>query len=165
MKKNIFLKLIFAFLLFSFSYSFAQIEAVDDVRKIRPGNTNSFSVLTNDRLNGSTPNTNNVIITQLSTTNPGVTLNTATGTVSVALSVVPGQYSIEYQICITSDPTICDSAIITINVPSVDAIDDCYILLRGETSPTSMRSNDWLNSTTPATPANTTLLVAGGQVI
>jgi len=46
-----------------------------------------------------------VNLTQVSTTNAGVTLNTADGSVNVAAGTPAGNYTVVYQICDKLNPT------------------------------------------------------------
>ncbi len=77
---------------------------------------NVLNVLDNDTLNGNQANIANVVITQLTTSNPGVTLNTATGAINVADTVPAGTYTLTYNICQDGVPTNCDDATVTIIV-------------------------------------------------
>ncbi len=92
--------------------------AEDDYYTLPTGTSSTTSILNNDleQYNGSAATTSNVIITQLSTTNSGVNINTSTGLVNVGTGTAIGIYYITYQICRTSDPSSCDTAIVTVNV-------------------------------------------------
>ena len=94
--------------------------AVDDAYTINSGNSSATSILINDleQYNGVAATTSNVIITQVSTTNSNVNVNTSTGLVTVASGTSGGTYTIVYQICRTSYPTSCATATVTITVPS-----------------------------------------------
>ncbi len=74
------------------------------------------NVLSNDDLNGSTPTTGTVNLTQVSTTDAGVTLIPGTGEVSVTAAVPAGFYTVEYQICDSNVPTFCTTAFAYITV-------------------------------------------------
>lgn len=80
------------------------------------------NVLTNDNLAGTIPpSISDVNLTQVSTSNSGVTLNTTTGAVSVTTSTPPGTYAVVYQICEKVEPTNCETATATVVVtPRVD---------------------------------------------
>ena len=81
------------------------------------GGQSFANVLVNDILNGIPATLSNVILTQISTTNPGVTLNPANGSVNVASGTLGGNYTIVYQICeIGAVPANCDTATVTIFV-------------------------------------------------
>ncbi|WP_298500349.1 hypothetical protein, partial [uncultured Algibacter sp.] len=87
------------------------------------------NVLNNDVLNASAPTigAGGVVLTQVSTTNAGVTLNTSTGAINVSAGVPAGTYTLEYQICETANTTNCDTAIVTVVVlPDADGdgVDD-----------------------------------------
>ncbi|MEC4005032.1 DUF11 domain-containing protein, partial [Flavobacterium sp. SUN052] len=90
------------------------------------GGQSVANVLINDFVNGVPATTSNVILTQISTTNAGVTLNTATGSVNVAPGTPAGTYTLTYQICEVLNPTNCDTAIVTVPVgaASIDAVND-----------------------------------------
>ena len=59
-------------------------------------------------------------------TSAGLTLNTATGAVSVAPATAPGSYALVYRICEIANPTNCDSATVTVTVNNypIDAVND-----------------------------------------
>jgi uncharacterized repeat protein (TIGR01451 family) len=81
------------------------------------------NVLGNDDLgtvNG--PPLANVTLTQVSTTNPGLTLNPATGAVSVAPGTAAGTYTLVYQICAPPPTNVaCDTASVTVTVVNTSA--------------------------------------------
>jgi gliding motility-associated-like protein len=82
------------------------------------------NVLTNDLLNCKAVKAEEVTISFVSSTNPGISLN---GTnVVVAAGTPAGNYTLTYQICEKLNPTNCDSAIVTITVtaPVIVAQDD-----------------------------------------
>jgi gliding motility-associated-like protein len=85
----------------------------------------SFSnVLINDLLNCKAVKAEEVTISFVSSTNPGISLN---GTnVVVAAGTPAGNYTLTYQICEKLNPTNCDTAIVTITVtaPIIVAQDD-----------------------------------------
>ncbi|WP_411893779.1 beta strand repeat-containing protein, partial [Winogradskyella sp. A2] len=89
------------------------------------------TVFTNDDADGTTPATDALIDNNISITNDdgltGVFINT-TGTIIVPGGTTPGTYNVEYQICLTADNSICDTAIATIVV-----IDDCDPIASGNT--------------------------------
>ncbi len=111
------------------SLSDAPIVAADDTPAAVNGGTGNPSVInafTNDTLNGAPVTVTNItaaIVTPAS--NPGVSLDPATGIVSVAPGVPAGSYTITYEICETLNPTNCDQAIVTVPVGAgVIAADD-----------------------------------------
>ena len=97
--------------------------ANDDTYSIYAGSSSTTSILSNDleQYNGAAATTSNVIITQISTSNTGVNVNTSTGLVQVGSGVVSGTYTISYRICRVSSPSSCSTATVTVNVTSV-----CY---------------------------------------
>ena len=94
--------------------------AVDDSYTILPGSSSTTTVLVNDleQYNGAAATLTNVVITQVSTTNSGVTVSPTTGLVSVATGTPGGTYTIVYRICRVSLSTSCSTANITVTVPS-----------------------------------------------
>ena len=73
------------------------------------------NVLANDTLGGAAATLSNVTLTQLSSSNAGVTLN-ASGSVVVAAGTPAGTHTLAYRICEKASPANCDSANVTITV-------------------------------------------------
>lgn len=119
MKKNYFRLLLFFILGLFFNFNgFGQVVANDDTID----NINSVSggffyntFLGNDTLNGNAVSTAVVTVTQVSTTNPDVYVTTG-GILYVAAGTPAGTYTIQYQICQSTNPGNCDTATITVNV-------------------------------------------------
>ena len=88
------------------------------------GGNNILNVLTNDSLNAVGATIANVTISVVTpASDPGVTLDPATGMISVARGVPAGTYTITYQICEIANPTNCATAIATIVVePALGSI-------------------------------------------
>ncbi|GAA4212622.1 hypothetical protein GCM10022289_43730 [Pedobacter jeongneungensis] len=86
------------------------------------------NVLTNDSYNGTTiaPTLNEVNLSQISTSNPNVTLNATTGQVDVALDTPAGVYTIIYKIVDKLDASQASTATVTITVsaPAMVATND-----------------------------------------
>ena len=85
------------------------------------------NVLANDDYDGSVPTLSDVDLTQISTTNPGVTLNPLDGSVNVTTSVPAGVYFVDYQICDAGSTTNCQIATVTVTVLA----DPCDALASG----------------------------------
>lgn len=101
----------------------AVIDAVDDsgtVANGAAGGTAVANVLANDSLAGAPAALSTVALSQLSTTNPNVTLNPATGAVSVTPGTAAAAYTLVYQICEQINPTNCDQANVTVTVNPAD---------------------------------------------
>ena len=94
------------------------IDAVDDAANAssKTGGTAIASVLANDTLNGVPVTTAIVRLSQVSPPIPGITLNVATGAVSIASKTTSGTYTLVYRICEIASPTNCDDATITLNL-------------------------------------------------
>ena len=140
------------------------------------GAPNLINVLTNDALNGLSPTPGNVTLTITTpASNPGVSLDPATGNVSVAAGVPAGTYTIAYQICETANPTNCASATVSVVVaaPAITANDDTPAAVGGANGGNDIINafaNDTLNSVpvvvsaitaTVTTPATS---IGGGPV-
>ncbi|MGC4040094.1 MAG: gliding motility-associated C-terminal domain-containing protein [Flavobacterium sp.] len=154
------------------------IEANDDTSTVcvngsTGGNTN-FNVLTNDNTFGNPLDPSDVVIT--STPTAFLTVN-ANGSVTVAPNTPAGTYTINYTICFGSSKTAqtnrnkyktnnqvnaasyCDSAIVTVCVTTIDAVNDGPTNINGIPggSTPSVLANDTVNGSTPATTSNVTL--------
>lgn len=57
-----------------------------------------------------------VVLTQLSTTNPAITLNTADGSVWVEPNTLPGEYVLVYRVCSRLNALNCDEANVNVSV-------------------------------------------------
>jgi uncharacterized repeat protein (TIGR01451 family) len=137
------------------------LEAIDDAGTVVNGYTGGVSmtnVLTNDELNGLPLNPADVTIGFISSTHAGITLS---GTdVSVAAGTPAGTYYLSYEICLISDPSNCDQALVTIPVsaPQIVAVDDMFGPTNGTTGDPNVGNafdNDLLNGQ-PVNPADIT---------
>ena len=100
------------------------IDAVNDIGNTVTGaigGQSLINVLVNDTLNGIPATLATVNLTQVSTTNSGVTLNPVDGSVSVAAGTPGGNYIVTYTICELLNPTNCDTATVSVFVeaPSI----------------------------------------------
>ena len=114
MKKNYSLVFLFFGMLFS-NISLGQIVANDDTFGVVYGasDVTAGNILLNDTLNGSPATLTTVTITQLSTTNAGVSIS---GTnVVVAGGTARGTYTLTYKICSIANSTLCATGTVTIN--------------------------------------------------
>ncbi|MCC5654074.1 DUF11 domain-containing protein [Nostoc sp. XA013] len=128
------------------------------------GNTDVVNVLDNDTLNGVPVIPSQVTITVTTpSTNPGVELDPATGTVSVDPQTPAGTYTIVYQLCEILNPTNCDSATVTVVVEEapIDAVNDNPTSVNGyegNTDVVNVLDNDTLNGV-PVIPSQVTITV------
>jgi len=136
--------------------SSTEIIAADDTASTLNGAVGGqalANVLVNDSLNETTPVLlANVNLTQESTTDSGVTLNPATGSINVAAGTPTGSYTVTYKICEKANPTICDTATVTVPVVSVDAVADSGIAVNGAIGGQALANvlaNDSLSGTSP----------------
>jgi hypothetical protein len=97
----------------------------DSASASRMGGTAIANVLANDTLDGATAS-GAVTLARVSSTDPGVTLNTATGAVSVARGTPAGAQTLVYRICETGSAANCSdgSANITVNPYTITAVAD-----------------------------------------
>ena len=140
------------------------------------GATNVVNVLANDLLNGVAPTPSNVTLTVTTpSSHAGVTLDVATGNVSVAAGVPSGTYTVSYQICETANSTNCSTATVSVVIaaPAIAANADTTPAINGASGGNDaidVFANDTLNGapvvlsaitatvTAPATP------IGGGSV-
>lgn len=124
------------------------------------GGTAVANVLANDRLGSLVPTPAVVALTQLSSSHAGITLNPATGAVTVAQGTPSGTHTLTYQICEIARPANCAQAVVTLLPYSIDAVNDSFRMSSkiGATSP-SVLANDWFNGARATTAkVNITLL-------
>jgi uncharacterized repeat protein (TIGR01451 family) len=127
--------------------------ANDDIGTPVNGNDGGVAVpnvLDNDALNGNPVIPAEIILTQISTTNPGVTLNPATGAVNVAPGTPAGNYELVYEICEIALPANCDQAtvFVTVEAPEILAVADNATGINGYTGQQDVLNifdNDLLN--------------------
>jgi large repetitive protein len=129
----------------------AAVDTPAPVAKVT-GGTDVINVLSNDMLSGSPVAIGDVNLTVTTpASNPGVTLDPATGFVSVAAGTPAGSYTIDYQICEKASPTNCASSAVTVvvNGTPITAADDSVLAVNGATgNPAAFNAfaNDTLNS-------------------
>ena len=128
----------------------AALDAPAPVNGVAGGN-NFINALTNDRLNGVAVAIGDINLTvETPASNAGVTLDPATGLVSVAPGTPAGSYTIEYKICEKVNPANCATSTITVVVKStpLTAADDNVPAVNGATgNPAAFNAfaNDMLN--------------------
>jgi YVTN family beta-propeller protein len=122
------------------------IDAVDDNGGVTfPGRAVVGNVLANDTLGGTPATSARVTLAAVSSTVAGLTLDTATGTVYVALGTAAGPQTLTYRICEIVDPTNCDEANVTVTVKPfvIDAVNDSGIVPKaGGTAVANVLAND-----------------------
>ncbi|WP_133501652.1 beta strand repeat-containing protein [Cognatilysobacter terrigena] len=125
------------------------------------GGTTVADVLGNDTLNGSGATTSNATLSQVSTSNPKVTLDISTGAVNVAPGTPAGTYTLVYRMCEAINPANCQNGTVTVTVTAavIDAVDDTAGPVEGSAGATAVvnvLANDTIGST-PATASNAVL--------
>ena len=118
------------------------------------------SVLASDVLNGVTVDPADVTITATTSSDPNVTLDPATGLITIAPGTPAGTYTVEYTICENNNPTNCATVTETITVeePPINATDDSATGINGVDGATGVVNafdNDTLNGQ-PVDPADIT---------
>ena len=90
------------------------------------GGTALSNVLANDTIAGAPATLSSVFITQVSSSNSGISVNAGTGSVNVASPTPAGTYSLVYRICSNTNVTFCDDATVTVLVKpyTIDAVND-----------------------------------------
>lgn len=90
--------------------------AVNDTYTISPSSGSGTSVLSNDLVSysGANATMSTVSITQISTTNLGVNINTNTGLVTISAGTPSGTYTIVYKICSTTNSSSCSNEATTV---------------------------------------------------
>jgi YVTN family beta-propeller protein len=82
----------------------------------RTGGIAVTSVLANDTFDGLPAAQASVTLSQISSSNAGVTLNTADGSVSVARGTTAGTHDLVYRICEAASPDNCSQASVSVTV-------------------------------------------------
>jgi hypothetical protein len=128
------------------------VNAVNDQGSASPstGGVAVANVLANDTLGTGLATTANVRLSQQSSTDAGVTLDPADGSVDVAPGTAIGTHTLLYQICESANPSNCDQATVTVSVQpnAVRAVND-QARASSKTPGTAIASvlaNDWLGS-------------------
>jgi len=137
------------------------VQAVNDSgTSPRTGGTPVANVLANDTFDGSSATFGQVTLTLLSSSNAGVTLNAATGAVSVARGTPAGLQTLQYRICERASASNCSDASVSITVNQnviLAVADAARASSRTASTPiASVLANDTLGGA-PATTSNVTL--------
>jgi YVTN family beta-propeller protein len=136
------------------------IDAVNDSGIVpKAGGTAVANVLANDKFASAVATLARVSLSQVASTNAGVSLNAGTGAVVVASAPV-GTHTLTYRICEIAMPTNCDDAAVTVTVlatPISAGTDIARASSKVATTPiANVLANDRLGGA-PATLANVTL--------
>jgi len=94
------------------------VDAADDAGSATStaGGTAIANVLANDRFDGVQATAENVVLSFVSSTNGGVTLDAGDGSVNVAPGTPGGAHAVSYRICEVASPSNCDVATARVNV-------------------------------------------------
>jgi hypothetical protein len=109
------------------------------------GGTPVSNVLINDRLGTNTATTQIVRLSQISSTTPGLALDTATGAVRVAPGTPHGIHTLTYRIQEAANPANSAQAVVTVRPNSIDAVNDSArgSSKTGGTVIPNVLANDW----------------------
>ena len=128
------------------------IEAVDDTVATALPAVSAIAVanvLANDRIGHANAAIGNVVLSFVSSTNQGVTLDATTGAVSIADNTDVGGHSLTYRICEKGNDANCGDAVVTLTVrpPFVlNAEDDDATSFAGAIAMTNVVANDTLDA-------------------
>ena len=93
------------------------IDAVNDSGLVpKAGGTAVANVLANDRFAAAVATLAKVSLSQQASTHAGITLNVASGAVTVAAGTTVGAHALTYRICEIAMPSNCDDAIVAVTV-------------------------------------------------
>jgi len=130
-------------LLTIFSYIEANVDSNSAAIVEGIGGVAVANVLANDILIASSPTTANVLLTQISSTHAGITLNSITGAINVSTAVPVGVYVLNYQICETAFLSNCANTTVSITVidnGNPNAVDDSISVLEGTLTSTPINA-------------------------
>ena len=128
------------------------IEAVDDtVASALPAVATIAvaNVLANDRIGHANAAIGNVVLSFVSSTNPGVALDAKTGAVSISDNIDVGDHSLTYRICEKGNDANCGEAVVTLTVRApfmLDARDDDATSFAGAIAVANVAANDTLDA-------------------
>jgi hypothetical protein len=90
--------------------------AADSASAPRAGAVATVNVLANDTIDGSAAALSRITLASVSSTDPGVSLNSATGAIAVASGTTAGDHTLVYRVCEAVRPDNCSEAAATITV-------------------------------------------------
>ena len=137
------------------------VSAGDDAGSTNTGGGIAVAtVLANDSFAGASATLDVLSLSQVSSTDAGVTLDPTDGSVDVAAGTSIGVKQLEYMLCEIAAPTNCDLATVTVTVVPypIDAVDDAGNVLSttGGVAVGNVLANDLFNGA-PATLGDVTL--------
>jgi YVTN family beta-propeller protein len=88
----------------------------DNGSAARSGGIAVANVLANDTLEDATATLDRVTLASVSSTDPGVTLNTASGAVTVANGTAAGSQTLQYRVCEAASPDNCSDGTVSVTV-------------------------------------------------
>jgi len=149
----------------------AAVVAVADTGSAVAGTASTpiANVATNDTVNGaaaSPGSSGNATVAQIGTWTAGITLNTGTGAVTTTAAVMPGSYSLQYQLCDKNTPANCATTTDTVTVTAaIVATVDTGTAVSGTASTpiANAAANDTVNgaAATLGSPGNATVAQVG----
>lgn len=131
------------------------LSVTSDLATVSTSGVAITNVLANDSLGRATATTAIVSLRQVSVSGPEISLNPATGAVSLSTSLAFGTYSLVYEACEIANPVNCQqtSAVVTLVPYSIDAVNDVFPKISSKTGGTSasVLVNDRFNNTAATT--------------
>jgi hypothetical protein len=121
------------------------------------------NIRSNDKIGAATATASNSTISKNGTWPTGITLNTTTGQVSVAIGTTPGVYPVKYNLCDLETPPNCVvvSDTVTITPKVVPVTENGTVgVATGGVAIANVRTNDKVN-TLAATSSNSTIATVG----
>ncbi|NOT54591.1 MAG: hypothetical protein HOP18_08305 [Deltaproteobacteria bacterium] len=126
------------------------LAAVNDQASVSFGTAATViaNVLANDTLGGVTATTSVVSLRQVSSSDPGLSLNTSSGAVSVGAGMPSATHTLVYEICQLADLSNCKSATVTLTPKTIDAVNDVFAKIFSSTGgkTPSVLANDRFNN-------------------
>ena len=149
----------------------ANIHPVADTGSVVSGiaSTAIANVAANDTVNGAAATLGtggNASVAQSGTWPAGISLNTATGAITTTVAVLPGTYSVTYQLCDTNTPANCATVVDTVTVTgNIHPVTDTGSAVSGTASTpiANVAANDTVNgaAATIGTGGNATIAESG----
>lgn len=120
------------------------------------------NVMSNDKVNSFQATTTNATVAVSGSWPAGITLNTTTGAISVAIGTPPGTYNVTYQLCDKLTPQNCATMVDVVKVLGDlnPVTENGTVTTAGGVAIANIRTNDTVNGV-PATSGNSTIATSG----
>ena len=120
------------------------------------------NIRSNDKVNGVAATSTNSTIARSGTWPAGITLNTTTGAISVAIGTTPGSYNVTYNLCDKLTPPNCATMVDIVKVTGdlEPVYENGTVTTTGGVAIANIRTNDKVNGLA-ATASNSTIAKSG----